>query len=321
MDHLTQHAASYRVGLLERENVTDWSVREPSSLWKSLWRKTVAFRTISKITRVVSQDEFCRRIVEAQQKAHRAGGRARTAGLWTMEKLSFALATGQATHWGLDDPRLPPVVQPIAHSGMGIGAMYRNGLNPSALTRFIEAHAHPDYRMCAYESLGTGWAALSTSWFRHYFRLISGTHFSRNALPDPFEFLGQFPVPIQNAIAHGFGRGLYFKSLSMQAAFNASRRMTCYHAANLIRGMMFAYVMVNHQDFPQSLDLGRDCAVDETLAQETRLGVRSALLFWEWTYPGFLAACTAENDYQQQQIDDARRVADPKQLNMSFILS
>lgn len=304
-----------------RQQVPDWKIREPITRCKAFWRKAVAFRTISKIVRVESQDDFCRRICDTHRiAAERNSTKARTVGIWSMEKLGFALATSELKNWTLADERIPQHAQPIAHSGMGIGTVYQHGLRPAELIREINEHAHPDFQTYAFESLGTAWSLLSNRWFKRYFQLMSGTDFFRDELPDPQTFLDQFPTPVQRAIAHGYGRGLYFKALSLQSAFRQARKLSYLHAANIARGITFAYIVVNYADFPRTLEISAPQDLDPVFMSEIRRGGTSAMLLWEWTYPGFLDACIAGSEFQQQRIAEAKSLADPTSLDLQFML-
>lgn len=284
---------------------------DPIPAWRSWRRKLTAFRCVSKNRwRVASQEDFIETIRNVQAEACRSDSVAEmTLALWHMEKLGFSLAAGRLAGTTLHDERIPPEVQPIAHAGMGIAAIWLHGLQPAAVADFIDRFAHPGFQAAAYESIGAGLGVYTQRLFKFIFQLTAGMPFPSVGTPRPAAFLEAFLEALHRLISHGYGRALYFQSPGIGRALRAAQNTGFADAASTVHGAAFAYAMVNHAQLPAVMDVALQLE-DTGLAAAYREGILYCLGFWEWAFPGFLRLLPSPTPHRADLIAEAQRRTD-----------
>jgi hypothetical protein len=250
----------------------------------SSWRKVNTFLTLSgnKGAGSFSQEQFLARWSSIQQRAARTKDlHEMTIGFWKMEGLGAAYGENPPRGCTLRDANVPLEVRPIVHTGMGVGAMQVGNFNPVHIMQRIEALAHPDFRLFAYESIGAMLGAYEMSIPK---RLLGLKPMRR---PQPEDFIRYFSPEIQRLISIGYGRILYFNSPSISAAFCKIADRHFLEASAAVLGVAFAYAMINYRDFWVVLETQGEL-LDPSLKASYRDGLIYALKFWEWEAPGFL---------------------------------
>ena len=236
---------------------------------------------------------------------------AKPLGLWQLEKLGYTYCRQGAPT--LDDPAIPSAAQPILHIGLGAAATACERFNPVTLTTFIDARAHPDYRLLPYESIGCIWALYASRGFRLVFQLVSRFKLPACDLPRWSDFIEPFPPHIQRLMAHGYGRMLYFKHVSIDRAIREALMLEALDITAAAQGIAFAYVMLNHRDLRRILEAGQPVA-QLALREAFSNGVIYALAFWEWAYPGFLDRFTPAPARQIEWLSMAYNLAEESRL-------
>ena len=232
---------------------------------------------------------------------------AKPRGLWQLEKLGYAYCRQGAPT--LDHPTIMSAAQPILHIGLGVAAVACERFVAAKLTTFIDARAHPDYRLFPYESIGCIWALYASTGFRRVFQAVSRFKLPACALPAWSDFTEQFPPRMQYLMAHGYGRMLYFKHLSIDRAIRETLEREALDTAAAVQGIAFAYVMINHRDLHRILEVGQPVA-QLALREAFGNGVIYALVFWEWAYPGFLDRFTPASMRQTEWLSIAYNLAE-----------
>ena len=215
----------------------------------------------------------------AATRAPAAGLAAKTRALWSLERLGCSFGRGAGPDDSLADRRLSDATSPIVHVGMGVAAVERGGFHPDAVTQVIERLARPRDRLFAYESLGAMLGVYERTLPRWFVGLRP------LARPDPRGFIGGFPPPVQQRIAHGYGRLLYFQRVSLRSALAGAAR-PFVDPARCVQGIAFAHAMVNHAALPRVLAT----ATPAELRMPFETGIIYALMFWDWLFPGTLDA-------------------------------
>lgn len=272
-------------------------------IWRTGWRKMVAFRTVSqkKQDGPVTAESLIARIAAIQKKAASDPQvSAKTAALWKMESLGVTFARLTTHSLKLDDASLPAEARPIAHVGLGAGAVEAAKFDPVKISRLIDTLSHPDYRLFAYESLGAMLGVYEKDAPR---KMLGLQPLSR---PQDAAFIAAFPPEVQRLISHGFGRLLYFQSPSIKSAFANINQRSFLEVAPAVQGMAFGYTMVNHNELGQVLRTGESFS-DPKLAQAFQSGLIYALMFWEWMSPGFLQSLRAPHAQGEKLMRTARQ--------------
>ena len=236
---------------------------------------------------------------------------AKPLGLWRLEKLGHAYCRQGAST--LNDAAIPSAAQPILHIGLGAAAAACELFNPAKLTAFIDARAHPNYRLLPYESIGCIWALYASRGFRLVFQLVSRFKLPACDLPRWSDFTEPFPPHIRRLMAHGYGRMLYFKHASIDRAIREALALEALDAAAAAQGIAFAYVMLNHRDLHRILKIGQPVA-QIALHEAFSNGVAYALAFWEWAYPGFLDRFTPAPARQTEWLAMSYQLAEASRL-------
>ncbi len=310
----------------EREDLG--SVPEPVSPWTAWLRKSDTIRSVSRRTELLTPQTLRERLASIQRGTLTLeDGLGVTRAFWAMEKTASEYFKQTYPQASLRDPQLPEEVRPIAHCGMGIGAVERLGFAPDVVLPAIHSTAHPDYRLFACESIGAMLGVyepgpfLSFARSLHALGLIPMVLLSR---PDPREYRAAFSAEEWDLISHGFGRLLYFRNHSLAQALAAAQRAEAFEYTACVRGIAFALSMVNSRDVRQVLS--RVYAFPNGRTRDAfEQGLVYALVFWEWMSPGFLERfSTPEAAFRERQrraeaeIDAARRRGAPPAFSLAL---
>lgn len=291
---------------------------DPIPIWTAWWRKLITIRAVSdeESGKPLSQQEFIARMSAIQSKAAQTTDMGvKTASFWKMEKLAASFFKQAQSGNTLSDPRLPVEIRPIAHCGMGIGAVEAANFDPFKITSAIESFSHPQYRLFAYEGSGAMLALYELDMFgivARSFSLLGLVPLAPLHRPAGEKFVTFFPAEIQRLIAHGYGRLLYFKNNNIAGAIRDATRPRWLDTSACVQGIAFAYAMVNNDDLDRVLQAGRGLD-DPELKRSFENGLIYALEFWEWMAPGFLSLLRPATAYHadmiriaQEEIDSVR---------------
>jgi hypothetical protein len=295
------------------------SVSEPNnpvSPWRAWFRKSDTIRSVSHQPEALSPERFVQSLSLIQSATlDKTDALAITRSFWVMEKVSSEFFKSGDRTTNLADPRLPVEVRPIAHCGMGIGAVERLGFEKERLFPEIDRLSHPAYRLFAYESIGAMFGVYQPGPF---FRLAVGLNrlgiipMARISRPEPGPYLAELDSSLKRLISHGLGRLLYFRSHSLAGALRAARRSDDFDYASCVRGIAFALSMVNSSDVLRIMSTDFDFGDQGTNAAFER-GLAYALVFWEWMSPGFLDRFSAPGELYA-----GRRKAAEAEIEMSL---
>jgi hypothetical protein len=275
-------------------------------IWTTGWRKWITFRYVSQNQRggPASHEEFLARWTAIQSVGARTKDlRDMTRGFWKMESLGAAFGRRPPAGQTLNDPRLPVEIRPIAHNGMGVGAVEACGFHPEKIIGTIERLSHPDYRWFAYESIGAMLGAYEVP----FPKALIGLQPHRR--PEPGGFVRVFSPEIQRLISSGYGRITYFNSVNLSAALRKIASQPFLQVPTAVQGIAFAYAMVNYIDFWLVLETG-DGFEDPELGAAFRNGLIYALKYWEWETPGFLRSLKPRSTRSADLIAAAQREID-----------
>ena len=290
----------------------------PVSMPKAFLRSLRPLRVISDKTLhgPFTHRQFVERTTAYQRLAAASDIRDKTVTLWRLERLGFSYCRhGQGS---LDDDEIPVQVQPILHVGLGIAATESAGFSAEKTVQSIEPRVHADFREYAYEAIGCIWAAYTYKLFQLLFRVVSRSKIVPCKLPEWTDFIGSFTVDQQRLISHGYGRTLYLKQLKNGRAIRTASRLDGLDTMWAIRGIAFAYAMINHVDLYRVLDGGNDLEDPET-AHAFDQGLMTALTFWDWTFPGFLDGLAPRSERQEELMTAARQVIDTSRAHGASI--
>ncbi len=281
-------------------------------IWTAWWRKLITIRAVSKeeTLKPLSQEQFIARVSAIQRGAVQTRDMGvKTASFWKMENAAASFLKQARTGDTLNDPNLPVEIRPITHCGMGIAAVEIANFDVSKLKSIIESFSHPDYRLFAYEGSGAMLSLYEPDLFgitARGFGILGLIPLAPLRRPTQEQFVLSFPPEIRRLIAYGYGRMLYFKSLTIAEAVRAAKRQRILDCSACIQGIAFAYAMVNNSDLQRVLPTGR--ALDEAEVKKSfERGLIYALEFWEWMGPGFLAAFRPKTPYEQKLFDAAEK--------------
>ncbi len=280
-------------------------MKQPVASWKSWLRKGDTIRSVSQEAVRLDRNQFVQRLSEIQSAAAASPDpQFKTRSFWQMEKISAEFFKSGDRSIGLRDDRLPLEVRPIAHCGMGIGAVEMLGFEIGPLLKAIDRFAHPDYRFFAWESIGAMLGVYEPGPFLQLARgmrrlgLIPMADLQRPAMAP---YLEHFNSDCRKLLSHGFGRLMYFRSHSVAGALRAVRRAPLLEYASCVRGIAFAMAMVNSPDVARVIDHRYACRDDDT-GRAFEAGLIYALVFWEWMAPGFLRRLKPKTDSGRKRI-------------------
>ncbi len=223
-----------------------------------------------------------------------------TTGFWKMESLGAAYARQPPVGFTLNDSRIPVEVRPIAHTGMGVGAVEAVGFDVVRVSTLIDSLSNPNFRLFAYESIG----AMLGAYEAPFPKVLVGL--KPHSRPSPERFIRQFPEDIQWQISSGYGRILYFNNVDVAAALRQIAVRPYLQPEAAVQGIAFACAMINHEDF--WLVMEREGRFDDPAVEQAYTnGLIYALIFWEWETPGFLRSIHPRTKRTANLIASAQR--------------
>lgn len=266
----------------------------PIRFWREWLRKGHTIRSVSEslpASEMASSDYRDRMATVHRTALQSLDPLAKTRCFWKMEKLSaeFVKTAPEGIHLG--SINLDQEIRPIAHCGMGIGAVEHLSFERERLLNRLDQFSEPGFRLFAYESIGAMLAVYEPGPFLHLAR--TGHRLGLIPLapiqsPGTSSYLQTFPGELCPLLSHGYGRIIYFRSASLRTALRAARSAPrSLDFFSLIRGIAFAMAMVNAADLSRVL-LHDFRFLDPTIHQAFEDGLVYALVFWEWMSPGFL---------------------------------
>ncbi len=269
------------------------------------------FRYVSspEYRRPMSQHEFIERMSEIQQRAARTPDmKVKTTGFWAMEGLGATFIRHARPGQTLNDPTLPVEVRPIAHCGMGVGAVEVSGFDSGKLIDLIESFSNPDYKMFGYDNVGSMLGVYEPDIFTTVARgltVVGLLPIAPLRWPEPRNYLRSFSPEAQRLISHGYGRIVYFKSHNIAAAIRAVRSTSVFEFGPCVQGIAFAYSMANHGDLHRVWRAGEKMRQEE-VGRHFNNGLIYAMEFWEWMAPGTLDTFAPRTAHAAALIQAAR---------------
>jgi hypothetical protein len=156
-------------------------------------------------------------------------------------------------------------------------------------SKAVENSADGKYRLMALEPIGIIYIA-SQYPLRSALMGINIPRFPRKKSLN--SFFHNFNKPEIEVISHGFGRGLFFQAHSLSSAIkNALANPDFFYAPDSLRGIAFAYTMVNNRHLDKVFITADKLASRNAGNEMVRCfqeGICSALSFLEWHMPGLL---------------------------------
>ena len=285
-------------------------MKNPVPIWKNSIRKANTIRSVSMAADRHDQSGYVDRITEIQRAAAASDDPFfKTRSFWQMEKVSAEFFKSAPTGGTLHDPRIPLAARPIVHCGMGIGAVEALGFRLPPLRQRIEAFTDSDYRPFCTESIGAMLGVYAPGPFLTFasgMRRIGLLPMANLSRPDLGTYLGHFDPTAQRLLAHGYGRILFFRKLSVASAIRSARSEELLDPLSCVRGIAFAMAMVNCPDVCEVIshrfEWG-DPAIDHSFNQ----GLVYALVFWEWMSPGFLSQFPGTTRLARLRTEAAKR--------------
>jgi len=258
----------------------------------------------------MSQQDFIERMSEIQGRAVSTPDmRVKTTGFWAMESLGATFVRNARPGQTLNDPDLPVTIRPIAHCGMGVGAVEVSGFEARKLIDLIESFSNPDYGMFPYDNVGSMLGVYEPDIFTTLARgltLAGLLPIAPLRWPEPRNYLRSFPPEARRLIAHGYGRMVYFKSHNIATAIQAVGRAEAFEFGACVQGIAFAYSMANHGDLHRVWRAGERMPLEE-VGRHFNNGLVYAMEFWEWMAPGTLDTFAPGTSHAASLIDAARR--------------
>ena len=286
-------------------------MRDPIPVWTAWARKMVTFESISsaEFRRPLTQQEYVNRMTRIQRRAAQSDDMlVKTTSLWTMENLSASFQRNARPGQSLKDARLPVEVKPIAHCGIGIGAVELSRFQIRKLISLIDSFSDQSYRMFAFENVGAMLRVYEPGVFNataRFFAMLGILPVAQLQRPEPRSYLGAFEPEAQRLISHGYGRMLYFTSNDILGAVRAAVRLACFPLGPCVNGIAFAYSMVNNRDLRRVFMAGQHLQQHE-IGRFFTEGLTFALEFWEWFSPGLLDRIKPWSSYGNFLIETAR---------------
>lgn len=301
-------------------------LEEPVSPWTAWLRKSDTIRSVSSRMGPLNSQLLRERLAAIQGGTLRLrDGLQVTRSFWIMEKTASEYFKQTYPEASLRDPALPLEVRPIAHCGMGIGAVEHLGFSPDELLPAIRTCAHPQYHEFACESIGAMLGVYHPGPFLAMARgmnLLGLIPMVPLVRPEPGDYRRRFGPDEWVLISHGFGRLLYFRNHSVRRAVAAARQINEFDYLPCVRGIAFAMAMVNSRDVSKVMSRDYGFPDDET-GKAFERGLVYALVFWEWMSPGFLERFADGNVMFRErgaraaaQIAAARRQGAPRAFNL-----
>jgi hypothetical protein len=229
--------------------------------------------------------------------------------LWMMENVGAAFLRNARPDQSLNDPRLPVEILPIAHCGIGISAVELADFRAAGVVELIEGFSHPAYRRFAYENIGAMLGIYEADSFTLMARILALSGFLPIVPLHPPEhaiYMAEFDRDARRLISHGYGRMLYFKQSTLEAAVRLAKSAGCFDFDACVQGMAFAYSMVNSGDLHRVWQAGEQMQSDD-VSRPFRAGLIFALEFWEWMAPGSLAALVPRTAFEASLIGAAQQ--------------
>jgi hypothetical protein len=223
--------------------------------------------------------------------------------LWGIEGLVFSFfeqAGAQACT--LVDLELPPPAGPPAHCGLAMAAVQMKGFRSDQLYPWLASHADQKFVRFSFETVGLMLAVYEQDLFGRFIALLGRLGvIRRRALCSP-RSLEQVTATMteeqQLLAAHGYGRALYFKRLSLRTAITEAVEEPCLRSGSVIRGLISGYLLVNCHELERTLDI-RGIDGEEAIEEEIQGGLTNTLALLEWCFP----RCLQE---RRQRSDRAR---------------
>jgi hypothetical protein len=271
----------------------------------------VTFRFISsrEYRRRQTQEGFVAKMSEIQQSAAATTDmHQKTIALWKMENIGAAFLRNAHAGQTLNDPRLPGEILPIAHCGVGIGAVELADFRAPRVMDLIESFSNPAYKLFACENIGAMLGVYEPDPFTLMakgFTLLGLLPIAPLHPPEHRSYLDAFEPEVRRLISHGYGRMLYFKQSTIAHAVRLARSAECFEFGACVQGMAFGYSMVNSGDLHRAWKLGERID-DEQVRRHFRDGLVFALMFWEWMAPGSLGSLAPRTEFEASLIQSAR---------------
>lgn len=232
----------------------------------------------------------------------------KTTGFWAMENLGATFLRHLQPGQTLNDPALPVEIRPIAHCGMGIGAVEVSKFEPGKLAGLLQSLSNPAYDRFGFDNVGAMLGVYEPDIFAMFsrsFTFLGLLPIAPLEWPEPAGFLRAFDQEAGRLIANGYGRMLYFKSNSISRAVRLAARAGSFRFDACVQGIAFAYSMANHNDLQRVWQAGEDMGVAE-VGSFFRNGLIYAIEFWEWMSPGTIDALKPRTSYAAALISAAR---------------
>jgi hypothetical protein len=266
---------------------------DPIPAWTGWLRKMTTFRYVSaaEFRQPMSQQEFVDKMSAIQCRAVGTPDMmVKTTGFWAMENLGATFVRHARSGHTFNDPHLPVEVRPIAHCGMGVGAVEVSDFEPGKLVSLIESMSNPEYKMFGYENVGSMLGVYEPDLFTTMakgFSLLGLLPIAPLHWPEPDVYLRAFEPEVRRLISHGYGRMVYFKGHSIASAIRTAAQSKGFDFGACVQGIAFAYSMANNSDLHRVWRAGE---IMDGLAEGRFFndGLIFAMEFWEWMSPGTL---------------------------------
>jgi hypothetical protein len=212
--------------------------------------------------------------------------------LWGIEGLVFSFfeRTG-AEACTLVDLELPPQAGPPAHCGFAMAAVQKVGFQGEQLYPWLVSHTDRKFVRFAFETVGLMLAVYERDLFGRIIALLGRLGVMRRRALCSSWSLERLAVTMteeqQLLAAHGYGRALYFKRLSLATAINEAVEQPRLRTGSVIRGLIAGYVLVNCHELERTLEI-RAVGGEETIEEEIQGGLTNTLALLEWCFPGCL---------------------------------
>ena len=284
--------------------------------WMALLRKTrVLAKTSSRSGAVqASVEDFVEHSVRiADAAADRRLLDQKILALWELEGLAFAFferCDDEVLRIG--DLGLPPEAGPPVHCGVAMAEVLKHGFDADRLLNRFEVVTDPAFAPFAIETVGLMLAVYERDFLGLATSLLGRIGVVRHTplrRPPLRSFLESVPPEHWPYIAHGYGRALYFKQLSLAGALGTAQRQEDLAVEATVRGVAAAYTLINSRELGRVLSLqGSDSSLG--LRDGIEGGMMNTLVLLEWTFPGCLSSVDGATDRGYRLIDKAAELAD-----------
>lgn len=213
--------------------------------------------------------------------------------LWQLEGLAFAFFEKlDDSGVQIADLGLPREAGPPVQCGMAMAQVLRHGFDPERLMAHLQRISDPSFARFGFETIGLMLAVyerdlvgMATSILGRV-GLVRHTRLRR---PELRSFLRSVPQSSWPLIAHGYGRALYFKRLSLEGSLRIARRQDVLPVDGTARGVAAAYTLINSRDLRRVLDLQWNQSSEDVVVG-IEGGMMNTLVLLEWTFPGCLGS-------------------------------